>query len=134
MRFPANVVTEQDLRPNRYIGCDKLMCGYCKSHLGEPHEAECVCIERPVKIKMTIEMVIAKPRGWDKDSIEFHMNESSWCKDNIQTQLERTFESATKNRGCTCGIVEFQYVGDATMEEAIESGLRPDSEIDDENA
>ena len=124
MRFPGNVVTLGDTRSKGAGTPDK--CFYCKGLTGKAHDADCVCIHRPVKIRLSIDMIVAMPRSWNKENMEFQWNESSSCKDNILDQLDR-YQSLGR---CLCGMAEVEYVEEASMEEAIEDGLIPDSETD----
>lgn len=123
MRFPENVVTEEDTRAKGAGVPEK--CFYCKGKFGAEHDADCVCLQRPVKIRLTIELIITQPRDWQKDMIEFHMNESSWCMDNIMEDLARYADSDDR---CLCPISNVEYIGEATLEEAIDAGLKPDTE------
>ena len=124
MRYPGNVVTVAD---TRYPGSGRPdCCLYCKAAIGGPHEDDCVCIHRPVKVKMTVEVIISVPRSNDKHAIEFHLNDSSWCTDNILDVFAR--QSAAGH--CLCLNSHFEYVGDATLEEAVDVGLIADSETD----
>ena len=54
-------------------------CLYCKSKVGEPHAKDCVIVTKIVKVRYSFEIEITVPHHWDKDMIEFHRNESSWC-------------------------------------------------------
>lgn len=129
MRFPGNVVTLEDTRSGGGAGTpDK--CLYCKAPTGGPHTEECVCIERPVKIRMTVELIITHPRSWDAGSINFHLNDSSWCANNILGELDRLAGGGR----CLCSATEFEFIGDATLEEAVEQGLKPDAEHEDSEA
>ncbi len=127
MRFPGNVVTLKDTRSG-YEGAigtpDK--CLYCKAATGGPHNEDCVCIQRPVKVRMTLDLVLTIPRGWTKEMAEFHWNDSSSCMDNIYDQIQRHIDA----HGCLCGIAEVEFIEDATLEEAISAGLKPDTEYD----
>jgi hypothetical protein len=119
MRYPCNVVDAGDTR--QHNGPNQ--CGYCKGMLGGPHDPGCVCIDRPVKIQITIDLVVVEPRDWDAHMIELHLNESSSCKDNLLDEITRNAEAA----GCLCGLAECKYIGEATLEEAIEAGFEPNA-------
>lgn len=71
---------------------------------------------------MTFDLIMEVPRGWAKEQIEFRYNEGTWCSGNITNDLERVF----KVDECMCARTSFEYLGDATLEEAVEDGLEPD--------
>lgn len=54
---------------------------------------------KTVTIRFPIDVEIEVPEDWDKDMIEFHVNESSWCVGNILPKLQ---EYADRNNGCLC--------------------------------
>lgn len=123
MRFPGNVVTRHDTRQDGAGVPTK--CFYCNGVPDGPHDADCACIHRPVKIKLTIEMVVPIPRHWTKDNAEFYWNDSSSCKDNLVRHIERYSES---DQRCLCPVAEVEFLGEATLDEAVAAGLIPDSE------
>ena len=51
-------------------------------------------------IRITIDLPMKFPTDWDDNLIEFHLNESSWCFDNLIDQLEQYSEE----HGCICKI------------------------------
>lgn len=53
-------------------------------------------------IEFTIRLPMDFSEDWDDDMIEFHLNESSWCMDNIIDELKRYSEA----NGCICNICE----------------------------
>lgn len=126
MRFPGNTVTLDDTRSGGTGAGTPDKCFYCNGKAGHEHEAKCVCIDRSVKVRLTFDLVVARPRSWDKDDIDFQLSDSSWCMDNILGDIERH----TLGDRCLCSRSSGEYLGDATIEEAIEAGLIPDSEDD----
>jgi len=96
-------VTKDDTRDHH-----PTKCFYCNSHLGNPHEFECVVPTRKVKVKVIIDLVVDEPISWDKYDIESHLNESSWCADNILDKIEEYKE----NGRCICNITKIEYVGE----------------------
>lgn len=122
MRYPGNVVSAEDTRARGYGVPTK--CFYCDGVPGGPHDGTCVCLERPVKIKLTLDLVIAVPRAWTKEQAEFRWNESTYCMDNILDHVERHKEVL----GCLCSVAKIEYIGEATQAEAEEMGLKPDTE------
>ena len=87
-------------------------CFYCRSPVGQ-HTDECVCVERSVVIKATIEYVVKVPRSWDVDLIEFQRNESSWCADN---DLEDLAALVAGDR-CACSSMSFKFEREATEDD-----------------
>ena len=57
-------------------------------------------------IKIEIHLPMSFPDDWDDDMIRFHLNESSWCADNIIDMLE----NYSGEHGCICGICKFNLV------------------------
>ena len=81
-------------KPNR--------CFYCGRPIGAMHKEPCVCRERTVMVKLTVEVCVKVPENWTTDQINFHYNESSWCASNIMDHLKKV--------PCLCDIAEFEYV------------------------
>ena len=53
---------------------------------------------KTVTIRFPIDVEVEVPEDWDKDMIEFYVNES-FCVGNIVPKLQ---EYADKNNGCLC--------------------------------
>jgi len=51
---------------------------------------------------MVVEYDIKIPNFWDKDNVEFHRNESSWCADNALDELKRLVKE-----DCMCPITHY---------------------------
>jgi hypothetical protein len=85
------------------------MCFYCHQPIGQEHKESCVLIKKKVKVRMTVEYIISVPNEWDKDQIEFHRNDSTWCADNAIKELEEFSKG-----GCLCQYTNFEYLGDET--------------------
>lgn len=98
-------VTEKAVRPNG----PKDRCFYCRSKIGETHGPECVMVSKTVKVRMTIEYYITVPSFWDKEVVERHRNESSWCASNALDELEKLWE---ENGKCICDFTKFKYIGE----------------------
>ncbi len=57
--------------------------------------------ERQIKnIQWTINLPMSFPVDWSNELIEFHLNESSWCCDNLIDDLLKY----SKGHGCICSI------------------------------
>lgn len=128
MRYPGNVVTAGDTRSKGRGTPDK--CFYCSGLIGKEHDVECVCIDRPVKMRFVLELVIAVPRSWTQDEINFRYQESSWCADNLLSQIKRHTAGPDDDKLCLCSRTDAVYIGEATMEEALTAGLVADSDGD----
>jgi hypothetical protein len=98
------LVTALAARPAGHPG----QCFYCLRALGQPHVSDCVLIVKRVRVRMSIDYERYVPATWDKDMVEFHMNESSWCKSNAIEEIE----SFNKRLGCLCHIAEFEHLSD----------------------
>ena len=96
-------------------------CFYCHEKLGAEHKPDCVIRNRTVKVRMTLDLVVAKPESWSEEQIEFHLNESSWCANNIIGDIDRLFD---RDGGpCMCRFVKFEYAGEATAEDHEAYGI-----------
>jgi hypothetical protein len=58
-------------------------CFYCRQKSGDQHAPECVIRERTVLVDVIIQMVMTVPEKWTPDTIEFSLNESSSCANNM---------------------------------------------------
>jgi len=56
--------------------------------------------EKERTIRITIDLPMKFPINWNDELIEFHLNESSWCFDNLIDKLDQY----SKEHGCICGI------------------------------
>jgi hypothetical protein len=99
-------VTEDAMRP----ATPARECFYCNQAIGAEHKADCVTINKRVKVRATIEYEIDVPASWDKEQVEFHRNEGSWCSDNMLADLECLMHDG----GCLCGIVEYEMLQDSS--------------------
>jgi hypothetical protein len=88
-------------------------CFYCGAEKGAQHRDGCNMRVRSVVVKVTFEYVRLVPEDWDAHMIEFHLNESSSCADNIIEEISELAE----RRGCACGLQDAAYVRDASDED-----------------
>lgn len=109
------VVNESDTAP---AGMPN-QCFWCKREIGKEHDLGCSRVQRAVKIRFSVELIVDVPRSWDAAMIEFHRNDSSWCANNILPDIERHCSSDR----CICPVSEIKYVGEATEEEAVQAGM-----------
>jgi hypothetical protein len=129
MNLYTNIVTEDDTR-SAGAGIPS-KCFYCNGRRGGPHDPECVCLKKPIKIKVTLELIDVRPRSWSKHDIESHYNESSWCANNIVPVIQRHLDhddDLNVNLDCLCQRMTVEYLGDATVEEAEAANLTEETE------
>lgn len=92
-------------------------CFYCQQALGGEHKADCVLRRKTVVVRAIMEYTIDVPESWDKDNIEFHRNDSSWCKGNglaeIAAMKRRMDADESGDADCGCSILRYEFVRDA---------------------
>ena len=104
-------VIAADVRPGGQQG----KCFYCQIDLGEQHKAACVLRRRTVVCKVKIDIVLEYPESWSENDINFHLNESSSCSDNIAQKIIELSDCVAS--GCLCGHLEAEYLREATEED-----------------
>lgn len=98
-------------------------CFYCKAPLGSQHIPKCNIRQRTVVIELRMDLVVDVPEDWDNDQIKFFFNgEGSNCQSNLLdniTDLRERMDQAPPDVGrhCFCGIIDTQYVREATTED-----------------
>ena len=97
------IVTKKAQRPAGRAG----ECFYCGQAIGERHRDDCVLVQKRVKVRMIVEYEVDVPAFWDKERIEFHRNDGSWCADNALAELRKL----SKQDGCLCAKTAYQYIG-----------------------
>lgn len=107
------IVTEKAMRP----ASDKRQCFYCQQRIGELHKPTCVLVCKKVRVRMIVEYEVEVPNCWDKDLVEFHRNDSSWCADNAISELS----AMSSETSCICCSTRFEYVEDTSGAYASES-------------
>lgn len=104
------IVKQDDVRPARPDGT----CFYCGVPVGGKHKYDCVIPQKSVIVDFTIRLPVLVPVFWDKEQIDFHYNESSWCADNLLSLIESWQE---QTGCCLCGVMEANYVRGANSAE-----------------
>ena len=96
-------------KPNR--------CFYCAQPIGSEHKADCVCRVKVVmvKVEMTIPRVV--PISWDRGMVDFHLEGSSWCADNIVGDLQRYLDAKGDEAPCMCHQFTGEYIREATADD-----------------
>jgi hypothetical protein len=95
-------------------------CFYCNAKLGEDHRKGCVMRSRTVMVEIKATLILSVPEDWDASMIEFDMNDSSSCFDNL---LNRAQEQAERV-GCSCGFGEGTFLREATEEDEAEFKMK----------
>jgi hypothetical protein len=89
-------------------------CFYCDATVGDQHRMGCVIRSRTVVVRTTIEHVVKVPEDWDSEAIEFSLNESSSCADNVIRDLDRLLDRKEAVGSCLCDCVTSEFVREAT--------------------
>lgn len=63
-------------------------------------------MEQKKTIRITIDLPMYFPEDWDNELIEFQLNESSYCCDNLIDELYKYSEE----NGCICMITECKVI------------------------
>ena len=77
-------------------------CFYCQQKVGTEHKRNCVIVEKLVRLRYSIDVDVEIPYSWDKNMVEFHRNESSWCANNAVDQIQAQVEASDKDGRCLC--------------------------------
>lgn len=99
----AYIVTKEATRPNG----NKTACFYCRQPIGTEHHATCVLIKKKVQVQVTFLREMEVPAHWEKDDMEYHWNDSSWCVNN----LFRDIGEHIGGESCMCPFTEIIYMG-----------------------
>ncbi len=84
-------------------------CFWCGVAIGKPHSRDCVIVTKKVLLKVTINFEVSVPHSWDKENIEFHRNDGSWCANNVIDEFEAEFEQEDSEE-CLCDKAYFEYI------------------------
>lgn len=101
-------------------------CFYCHSKLGDEHKHNCVIRKKTVVVKLEIELVRTVPEDWDKQFIEFYLNDSSSCQSNLLGELKELSERLPNE--CVCGKIKGSFVREATAMDEKDQQLFIDME------
>jgi len=105
------LVTEDD--PGIRPAGSPVHCYYCNRGVGQEHKRDCVILSKKVKLRATVEYEVYVPFEWDKEMIEFHRNDGTWCADNLVNDLEKHLKGT---EGCLCDRTKIDFV------EVVEAG------------
>lgn len=81
-------------------------CFYCQQRVGMPHTRTCVVILKRIRVRYIFTVEIDVPHSWDKDTVEFHRNESSWCGDNALDDIDQFVPVGA----CLCPFMACEFV------------------------
>jgi len=119
VRRDSFLVTDDGSTPDQPLEA----CLYCKAAVGTEHEQGCVMRRRTVVVRAVVEYVHVIPEDWTPESVEFHLNEGTWCF--CPSDLQQHLDAHTgQEDGCLCfhgGRVE--YVREATEQDEATPAL-----------
>jgi len=113
-------VTEDAIRP---VG-EPDKCYLCGVSLGEQHKQGCVFRKRTIIIEFKCELLVSVPEDWDTQMVEFHFNESSYCKSNLIKVLQLLDERIS----CICPFSEVAFIREATKEDETDYSVNHNKE------
>ncbi len=70
-------------------------------------------------VEVRLQLVRVVPEDWDSARVESHMNDSSWCADNIFMDIRA---NAGKDH-CLCNVFTGAYVREATADDEEARGV-----------
>lgn len=127
MRYPGNEVTIEDTRSKKGEHGTSDKCFYCTAKVGKPHDENCIVPERPVKIRLTMDLIVPFPISWCEHAIDHMLHDDEFCMIDFMGDIERHLEAGL----CLCDFTKTEYLREATIEDAIDTGLVPDGEEDE---
>lgn len=93
-------------------------CFYCHEKVGGDHKDDCVLFQKLVVVEVKFTYIRTAPAGFTDQDIEFGMNESSSCADNMLAELNRLYPKDDEFAvHCLCGHAEGRVLRDATVED-----------------
>ena len=69
-------------------------------------------VTRRVAVRYSYDIEIDVPYHWTGHDIEFHRNDSSWCADNAQGDIDK-FVQQQDGWICPCSCMTATYIGEA---------------------
>lgn len=88
-------------------------CFYCRVKVGGEHAPDCVLRRRTVVCRVSVDLVRVVPEDWDGEMIEFQMNDSSSCADNLLQEVADLHARLDADGRCSCHLVEGRYLREA---------------------
>ena len=92
-------------------------CFYCKQPVGTEHKESCACRVKVVMVEVTMTIPRVVPAYADAGNVDFCLNDSSWCADNIETDLARYMDAKGDAAPCMCGTFHGRFLREATEED-----------------
>ena len=93
---------------------DRGQCVYCRVPIGEQHAVGCVKRKRTVVVEVTFQYVTDYPEDFEPSSIEFQLDGSSSCKNNIVNDLHKFTE---RQDWCWCAFGSAKFIREATAQD-----------------
>ena len=102
MTWPLVVENDDGIRPAGRPDT----CFYCNQKIGQPHAADCVIVQKTVRLRFTIDLDIEVPHSWDADKMRAKYL-GTWCASNLIV----LFKQIDKAGGCLCdNLHDVQFV------------------------
>jgi hypothetical protein len=92
-------------------------CFYCGQPVGAEHKEDCVCRVKVVMVEVTMTIPRVVPASWGADDVDFKLNESSWCANNIASDIGEYMAAMSDEAPCMCGAFHGKFLRDATEED-----------------
>ncbi len=89
-------------------------CFYCTRKVGAEHARDCTVVKKTVRVRYIIELDVTVPHHWEKDNVEFHRNEGSWCANNAIDELVTVFRDDEASCMCSAFVCEYMHDADTT--------------------
>jgi len=99
-------VTPRAARPNG----SQDHCFYCNQKVGSDHKADCVMIDRKVRVSVTLEIDTWLPASYDAEVADFYFFESSWCADRIVNDITDYVASKNAAGDCICEDFDLEFL------------------------
>jgi len=96
-------VTSEAQRPNS----TKPTCFYCAQPIGGLHKSDCILLRKLVRVRAVVEYTTEVPAFWDKDNIEYLLEETAYPSDHFCKDLTRSMENGEE-------YLDFTYLCDTS--------------------
>ena len=96
------IVTQKATRP----AGNRTNCFYCNQPIGNKHLTSCVLINQMIRCEFTITIDIPWPAEWSEDNVNYKLNNSGWCLDNIYKYID----DKCKETECICPFTKGKYI------------------------
>ena len=100
------VVLADDSRP---AGPDD-QCFYCDQKVGEPHGAECVLVQKLIRIRYEVDVDVMVPYSWAEEEVRDIRNSCEWCSLNALDEIQEKVHFTENSDRCPCDWIRFAKV------------------------